>query len=61
MTKKYFLLAWVLNEVDVDDEFEIYHYNEEIISFDELENELEYNYVIDLFSNRLDDLGKKER
>ena len=37
MTKKYFLLAWVLNEVDVDDEFEIYHYNEEIISFDELE------------------------
>ena len=57
--KKYFLLARVLNEVDVDNEFEIYYYNGETNSFDELENELEYNYVKDLFSNRLNELGKR--
>ena len=57
--KKYFLLARVLNEVDVDNEFEIYYYNGETNSFDELENELEYNYVKDLFSNRLVELGKR--
>ena len=57
--KKYFLLARALNEVDVDSEFEIYYYNSETNSFDELENELEYNYVKDLFSNRLVELGKR--
>ena len=57
--KKYFLLARVLNEVDVDNEFEIYYYNSETNSFNELENELEYNYVKDLFSNRLNELGKR--
>ena len=54
--KKFFLLAQVLNETDINNEFEIYVYNAKTNSFDEIENELEYNYVKEVFSNRLNEL-----
>ena len=56
-TKKYFLLAST-NGLDIDNCFDLCIYNEETNSFNELEDEYEYNSIKDIFNNRLNKLRK---
>lgn len=57
--KKYFLLTQVLDENNINNEFEIYTLDEENNSFEVIEDELEYNFIKENFNNRLNELRKK--
>lgn len=54
--KKYFLLSKLtLDETDIDNQFDIYTLNEECNFFDSIEDEIEYNYIKELFEQRLNE------
>ena len=57
-TKKYFLLAKT-DKLNIDNYFDIYFYNEEVSSFNEIIDEYEYNSVKEIFNNRLNKLSIK--
>lgn len=57
--KKYFLLTQVLDENNINNEFEIYYLDEENNSFEVIEDELEYNFIKEIFNNRLNELKKE--
>lgn len=55
---KYFLLAGT-NGIDIDNYFDLCIYDEESNSFNEIDDEYEYNSIKEIFNNRLDNLRKE--